>query len=321
MKTSELVRAGRLSAGRVPTTRLVRHRSRRSAAKLRANYFGSRQQKIEERIAAATEELSAGITEAASAAEQLRRSMEQIASGAEEAASAAQETLAVAGNTAATLMQARERSEGARRRTDALETLLVETSNQIGSWAGNIKHNGDRQAGTVDIMAQLSEQAASIGDVTKTVSHISDQTNLLALNAAIEAARAGDHGRGFAVVADEVRALAETSEKSARDVQGLAAQIETQVDSVASIIRTAAETAIARLGKKPDRHSCARRTAQGSRRIGGRQPVHCGGDAGSGIGRAGGAKGCRNYFLRGGGAGRCCRRSSSQRRAAGHRIR
>jgi methyl-accepting chemotaxis protein len=244
MKTSEL------GAGRTAPRRPSAHHAagpapvapqRRKSAP--TNISGSRQQKIEERIAAATEELSAGITEAASAAEQLRRSMEQIASGAEEAASAAQETLAVAGNTATTLLQARDRSESARRRTDALETLLVETSNQIGTWAGNIKHNGDRQAGTVDIMAQLSEQAASIGDVTKTVSHISDQTNLLALNAAIEAARAGDHGRGFAVVADEVRALAETSEKSARDVQGLAAQIETQVDSVAAIIRTAAETA------------------------------------------------------------------------------
>ncbi len=175
--------------------------------------------------------------------------MEQIASGAEEAASAAQETLAVVSNTTAALMQARERSEAARRRTEALETLLGETSSHIESWAGNIKHNGDRQAATVGIMAQLSEQAASIGDVTKTVSHISDQTNLLALNAAIEAARAGDHGRGFAVVADEVRALAETSEKSARDVQGLAAQIETQIESVASIVRTAAETATAEAGK------------------------------------------------------------------------
>ena len=203
----------------------------------------SQQQKIEERIAAATEELSAGITEAASAAEELRRSMEQIASGAEEAARAAQETLAVTTNTAATLLQARDRGEGARRRADALESLLVETSNQIGTWAANIRHNGDRQAGTVDIMAQLSGQAASIGDVTKAVSHVSDQTNLLALNAAIEAARAGDHGRGFAVVADEVRALAETSEKSARDVQDLAAQIETQVGSMASIIKTAADTA------------------------------------------------------------------------------
>jgi methyl-accepting chemotaxis protein len=248
MKTTEL------GAGRVGP-RLSQPVSNPSPATIQrrkpasAGISGSQQQKIEERIAAATEELSAGITEAASAAEELRRSMEQIASGAEEAASAAQETLAVATNTAATLVQARDRAEGARRRTDALESLLVETSSQIGTWAGNIKHNGDRQAGTVDIMAQLSAQAASIGDVTKTVSHVSDQTNLLALNAAIEAARAGDHGRGFAVVADEVRALAETSEKSARDVQGLAAQIESQVDSVAIIIKTAGDTAIAEAQK------------------------------------------------------------------------
>jgi methyl-accepting chemotaxis protein len=242
MKTSELV-AGR-AAQRRPTPQKVPGPASLPAQRRKpgpANISGGRQQKIEERMAAATEELSGGITEAASAAEELRRSMEQIASGAEEAASAAQETLAVAANTAAALVQARDRSESARRRTDALETLLVETSNQIGTWASNIKHNGDRQARTVDIMAMLSEQAASIGDVTRTVSHVSDQTNLLALNAAIEAARAGDHGRGFAVVADEVRALAETSEKSARDVQSLAAQIETQVGSVASIIRTVAD--------------------------------------------------------------------------------
>ena len=60
--------------------------------------------------------------------------MEQISSGAEEAASAAQETLAVANNTAATLAQARDWAESARRRTDALQTLLVETTNQIGTY-------------------------------------------------------------------------------------------------------------------------------------------------------------------------------------------
>jgi methyl-accepting chemotaxis protein len=208
-----------------------------------------RQQKIEERVAAATEELAGGLTEAASAAEELRRSMEQIASGAEEAASASQETLAVTANMAATLVQARDRAETVRRRTETLQGLLLETSNQIGAWAGNIKHNGERQAGSVSVIEQLSQQAASIGDVTRTVGHVSDQTNLLALNAAIEAARAGDHGRGFAVVADEVRALAETSEKSARDAQDLAKQIEDQVKSVAAMIRSAAETAAAEAKK------------------------------------------------------------------------
>jgi methyl-accepting chemotaxis protein len=199
-----------------------------------------RRQKIEERVAAATQELAAGITEAASAAEQLRRAMEQIASGAEQASSASQETLAVTTATAATLVQARDRAEATRRRTDRLQSLLIETSNQIGVWANNIKQNGERQAGSVAVIEQLSQQAASIGDITKTVSHVSDQTNLLALNAAIEAARAGDHGRGFAVVADEVRALAEASEKSAQETQSLATQIQSQMQAVAATIKSAA---------------------------------------------------------------------------------
>jgi len=255
MKTSALASGLRKGAPRTATPSAPKKsgqpqvQSSRPSSGAASVMSNSRQQKIEERIAAATEQLAAGITQSASAAEQLRRAMEQIAAGAEEAASASQETLAVATSTATRLVQARDRADAMRRRTDALENLLVETSNQIGVWAGNIKHNGERQSGTVSIMAQLSEQAVSIGDVTRTVSYVSDQTNLLALNAAIEAARAGDHGRGFAVVADEVRALAETSEKSARDVQSLAAQIESQVGTVASIIKTASDAAAAEAQK------------------------------------------------------------------------
>ena len=208
-----------------------------------------RKQKVEERITAASEELIAGITEAASASEELRRAMEQISTGAEEAASASQETLAVATTTATTLGQARDRAESTRRRTEALQDTLAETSNQIGSWASNIKRNGARQAASVSVIEQLSQQAVSIGDVTKTVSHVSDQTNLLALNAAIEAARAGDHGRGFAVVADEVRALAESSEKGARDAQNLATKIQEQVKSIAATIKSAADAAVAEVEK------------------------------------------------------------------------
>ena len=122
MKTSELG-AGRLTPhrlGSLPAPNPTSPQTRRRKA-TPSKILSSQQQKIEERIGAATEQLSAGITEAASAAEELRRSMEQIASGAEEAASAAQETLAVAANTAATLVQARDRAEGARRRTEAVE--------------------------------------------------------------------------------------------------------------------------------------------------------------------------------------------------------
>ena len=219
------------------------------AANGRPNGAGKRvsarpQDKVSERLAAATEELASGLTEASAAAEELRRSMEQIASGASEAAGASQEQLSAIKQVVASLAVARTQAEASRRRTEAVEVVLAETAVQIGTSVRAIERNGLRQGASVGLITELERRAQDIGEITRAVSRISDQTNLLALNAAIEAARAGDHGRGFAVVADEVRALAETSEKSAQDVQKLATAIQTDVRDIATALQKAAETAI-----------------------------------------------------------------------------
>jgi methyl-accepting chemotaxis protein len=200
--------------------------------------------KVSERLAAATEELASGLTEASTAAEELRRSMEQIASGASESAGASQEQLSAIKQVVASLGGARTQAEASRRRTEAAEVVLAETAVQIGTSVRAIERNGLRQGASVEVIAELERRAQDIGEITRAVSRISDQTNLLALNAAIEAARAGDHGRGFAVVADEVRALAETSEKSAQDVQKLATAIQSDVRDIATALQKAAETAV-----------------------------------------------------------------------------
>jgi methyl-accepting chemotaxis protein len=62
--------------------------------------------------------------------------------------------------------------------------------------------------------AEIDKMMAAIEDV-------SFRTNLLALNAAVEAARAGEKGAGFAVVADEVRTLAQSTQKTAREIREL----------------------------------------------------------------------------------------------------
>ena len=113
-------------------------------------------------------------------------------------------------------------------------------SGQIGASLAAIGKAAERQDASVRRVQELEAQAASIGDVVKAVARIADQTNLLALNAAIEAARAGQHGKGFAVVADEVRTLAETSEKSAREIQDLIAQIQNEVKVIAEGIGASA---------------------------------------------------------------------------------
>ena len=216
--------------------------SRRVRAALPAS--ASRQDKAAERVAAATEELASGLAQASAAAEELQSAMQQIAAGAEEAAGASQEQLAAIKEMLSNLTAARREADQSRRRTEGVQIVLAETSVQINTSVRAIEKNAQRQQASVRIIAELEQRAQDIGEISRTVSRISDQTNLLALNAAIEAARAGAHGRGFAVVAEEVRALAETSEKSALEVQSLAEGIQVQVRDVAQAVAAASDKAV-----------------------------------------------------------------------------
>jgi methyl-accepting chemotaxis protein len=79
---------------------------------------------------------------------------------------------------------------------------------------------------TVDAMKNFMEEIKSIAT----------QTNLLALNASIEAARAGDAGRGFAVVASEIRDLAEETNQTVEQVEGIISDInEKTLDATTDI--------------------------------------------------------------------------------------
>ncbi|WP_108398693.1 methyl-accepting chemotaxis protein [Devosia submarina] len=223
-----------------PASVLAEQKTPRAPAKPRMPV--SREQAAE-RIAAATMQLASGVTESAAAAEELRRTLEQIASGAEEAAGAAHESLATVSELSRQFSAARTDAEASRRQTEILQSAIVESATTIEDSLLAIDNNAARQLAAVELINRLESQAGSIGETTIVVADISDQTNLLALNAAIEAARAGDKGAGFAVVADEVRALAESAERSARDVKQLAQSVGEGVAEVATLIAAAAQSA------------------------------------------------------------------------------
>ncbi len=203
----------------------------------------ARQQKAAERVASATTQVSSGVAEAAAACDQLREAMTQIASGAAQAASAAEQSQRAVTAIANNIRSSAEAADGSLRKTETLQGLIASVAAQIDGSIASIGHGADRQAASVTMVEALDRQAASIGEIVNAVARIADQTNLLALNAAIEAARAGQHGKGFAVVADEVRTLAETSEKSARQIQDLVGQIQRDVKVISEGITASASAA------------------------------------------------------------------------------
>jgi len=89
-----------------------------------------------------------------------------------------------------------------------------------------------------EVVRNLSQASAKIGDIVQLIQDIANQTNLLALNATIEAARAGEAGRGFAVVANEVKALA-----------GQTASATTEIGDQISEIQSVTEAAVSALGE------------------------------------------------------------------------
>lgn len=82
-----------------------------------------------------------------------------------------------------------------------------------------------------DAMKEL-QSLSQINQMATEILEITSQTNLLSLNASIEAARAGEAGRGFAVVAGEIGNLADSSSKTAQDIQNICKQTNDNIAAV-----------------------------------------------------------------------------------------
>jgi len=94
---------------------------------------------------------------------------------------------------------------------------------------------------TMEKIQNLADGAANIGGILDVIKGIADQTNLLALNAAIEAARAGEQGRGFAVVADEVRSLAQSTQDSTGEIEGMIRKLQAEANESISAMKVGVE--------------------------------------------------------------------------------
>lgn len=85
----------------------------------------------------------------------------------------------------------------------------------------------------------LGSRLTEINSFMDSIANIAEQTNLLSLNASIEAARAGEFGRGFSVVAEEIRKLADSSAKTAQDIQKQLEDVTASAESAVGKVRKA----------------------------------------------------------------------------------
>lgn len=153
--------------------------------------------------------------------EALERKMGAVLGAIDKYRSSVSSLAQMAEGARAGLTVAGEAVERGRDRTRKVRLLGKETHTLVLE-AGKVADRNSTSASNVDgTTAEIDKLVAAIEDV-------SFRTNLLALNAAVEAARAGEKGAGFAVVADEVRLLAQSTQKTAREIRGLVGNSRTQ---------------------------------------------------------------------------------------------
>ncbi|WVV63300.1 methyl-accepting chemotaxis protein [Pseudomonas batumici] len=217
----------------------------------RRDELGSLQQGIQHMSEALRKLISGirdGVTQIASAGEELSAVTEQTGAGVnsqkietDQVATAMHQMTATVQEVARNAEQASQAATDADGEARAGDKVVAEAITQIERLATEV-------ARSTEAMTHLQQESDKIGSVMDVIKAVAEQTNLLALNAAIEAARAGEAGRGFAVVADEVRGLAQRTQKSTEEIEGLVAGLQSGTEQVATVMnnsRTLTDSSVA----------------------------------------------------------------------------
>ncbi|KIH85349.1 Methyl-accepting chemotaxis protein I (serine chemoreceptor protein) [Pseudomonas batumici] len=177
-----------------------------------------------------------GVTQIASAAEELSAVTEQTSAGVNSQKVETDQVATAMHEMTATVQEVARNAEEASQAAAAADGEAREGDKVVGEAIAQIERLATEVVRSTEAMTVLQQESDKIGAVMDVIKAVAEQTNLLALNAAIEAARAGEAGRGFAVVADEVRGLAQRTQKSTEEIEGLVAALQNGTQQVANVM-------------------------------------------------------------------------------------
>jgi len=185
--------------------------------------------------------ISDSVTQIASAAEELSAVTGQTSAGVNSQKVETDQVAAAMHQMTATVQEVARNAEEASEAAVAADQQAREGDRVVNEAIAQIERLANEVGHSTEAMGELKRESDKIGSVLDVIKSVAQQTNLLALNAAIEAARAGEAGRGFAVVADEVRSLAQRTQKSTEEIEGLIAGLQNGTRHVATIMDNSRE--------------------------------------------------------------------------------
>ncbi|RRV09343.1 methyl-accepting chemotaxis protein [Pseudomonas sp. v388] len=185
-----------------------------------------------------------GVTQIASAAEELSAVTEQTSAGVNSQKIETDQVATAMHEMTATVQEVARNAEEASEAAVAADQQAREGERVVGEAIAQIERLASAVGDSSEAMGALKLESDKIGSVLDVIKSVAEQTNLLALNAAIEAARAGEAGRGFAVVADEVRSLAQRTQKSTEEIEGLIARLQSGTQQASTIMDSSRELTV-----------------------------------------------------------------------------